>query len=144
MFGVAADYADAVQVKVARKVLIVDDDAELLRSVREAVSSFLGWDVVATVDSVYGFELALQDRFDLFVFDFAMPKLEGDLLYELLGIVYARWSGGVRRIPPLLLLSGHGEDERAQELLKLPGVRGILPKPFTIQRLLDKFEQCVE
>lgn len=129
---------------MAKDVLVVDDDAEVLRVVRSAVQTFLGWDVVTTVDSVYGFELALQGRFDLFVFDFAMPKLDGALLYELLGKAYAQACGGARRLPPLLLITGHGEEERVRELLKMPGVRGVLPKPFTLQRLLDKFEGSLE
>ncbi len=133
-----------VELKVAKKILVVDDDAEILRIVRDTVQSFLGWDVVTSVDSVYAFELALQDDFDLYVFDFTMPRMEGDLLYELLGKVISLCCDESKRLPPLLLLSGHGHSEQAQELLRLPGVRGFLPKPFEVQRLLDKLEECVD
>ena len=49
----------------------------------------------------------------------------------------------VRSAPPLVLLSGHGEQRGARELLGDPGVRGLLPKPFTIQRLLARVEACL-
>ena len=46
-------------------------------------------------------------------------------------------------MPPLLLVSGQGADERAQELLKEARVRGFLAKPFTINRLLQKVKECL-
>ncbi len=132
-----------MSLKIAKKLLVVDDDAEILRIVRDTVQSFLGWDVVSTVDSVYGFELALREDFDLYLFDLVMPRMGGDLLYELLGKVQTICKERTQQLPPLLLLSGHGQSDQAQELLSLPGVRGILPKPFEVQRMLDKLEECV-
>jgi response regulator RpfG family c-di-GMP phosphodiesterase len=46
-------------------------------------------------------------------------------------------------VPPLLLISGKAEEKRAQELLKEPGVRGLVPKPFSLNRLMDKVKECV-
>jgi DNA-binding response OmpR family regulator len=46
-------------------------------------------------------------------------------------------------MPPLLLVSGQGSDERARDLLKESPVRGFLAKPFTINRLLEKVKACV-
>ncbi len=48
-----------------------------------------------------------------------------------------------RVLPPLILVSGQGEEKRAQDLLKEVGVRGFLPKPFAINRLLEKVKECV-
>jgi len=46
----------------------------------------------------------------------------------------------VREVPPLLLISGKAEEARAQELLKEPGVAGLVAKPFAINRLLEKIK----
>jgi hypothetical protein len=35
------------------------------------------------------------------------------------------------------------DEERAQELLKEPGVRGLIGKPFSMNRLMDKARECV-
>jgi DNA-binding response OmpR family regulator len=49
----------------------------------------------------------------------------------------------VREVPPLILVSGKAEESRAQELLKEPGVAGLVAKPFAINRLLDKIKAAV-
>jgi len=35
------------------------------------------------------------------------------------------------------------EEARAQELLKEPGVAGLVPKPFVINRLVEKIKAAV-
>jgi response regulator RpfG family c-di-GMP phosphodiesterase len=42
-----------------------------------------------------------------------------------------------------LLVTGRGDEKRAQELLQEAGVRGLVPKPFAINRLIEKVKQCV-
>jgi hypothetical protein len=46
-------------------------------------------------------------------------------------------------MPPLLLVSGQGSDQRARELLQESPVRGFLPKPFTINKLIEKVKAAV-
>jgi hypothetical protein len=46
-------------------------------------------------------------------------------------------------MPPLLLISGQGSDERARELRREARVTGFLPKPFTINQLLEKVKGSV-
>jgi response regulator RpfG family c-di-GMP phosphodiesterase len=70
-----------------------------------------------------------------------MPLIDGTLLFELISKVYEN-AKPVRTVPPLLLVSGQGSDERARELLKEARVRGFLAKPFTINRLLEKVKTC--
>lgn len=133
-----------VMLKIARSVLIVDDDVEVLHVTRDALGSFLGWDVTTSPNPEYGFELAMRMEFDLFIFDLSMPRLTGDVLYSMIGTAYAYGFQGTRSTPPLLLVTAHARDERSRELLRTSGVRGILGKPYTIQNLLDKAEACLE
>lgn len=71
-----------------------------------------------------------------------MPMIDGALLYFLIGKVYEN-THPLRRVPPLLLVSGRGDERRAQELLKEAGVHGLIPKPFAINRLVKKVKECV-
>jgi DNA-binding response OmpR family regulator len=48
-----------------------------------------------------------------------------------------------RPAPPLLLMSGHGEQRGAREVLGEPGVRGLLAKPFSVERLLTRLGACL-
>ena len=125
-----------------KRVLVVDDDPAVLRIVREALQNFLQWEVDSSPKPEYAFELALKKNYDLMIFDFSMPMIDGTLLFLLISKAYENVSPP-RRMPPLLLVSGQGRDERAQELLRESRVVGLLPKPFTINRLLDKVRECV-
>ena len=121
---------------------MVDDDVALLRVVREAFTTCLRCEVDTSPRPEYGFELALKKRYDLFIFDFQMPMIDGAMLFFLIGKVYNNLQPP-RIVPPLLLVSGQADEERAQELLKEPGVRGLVAKPFSMNRLLQKAQECV-
>lgn len=125
-----------------KRVLIVDDDTAVLRIMREALQSFLHWEIDTSPQPEYGFELALKKTYDLMIFDFSMPMIDGTLLFLLISKVYEN-SSPPRTVPPLLLVSGQGSEERAQELLKEARVRGFLAKPFTINRLIEKVKACL-
>jgi DNA-binding response OmpR family regulator len=126
----------------AGQILMVDDDVALLRVVREALTTCLRCEVDTSPRPEYGFELALKKRYDLFIFDFQMPMIDGAMLFFLIGKVYNN-AQPPRIVPPLLLVSGRADEERAQELLKEPGVRGLIAKPFSMGRLLEKAKDCV-
>ena len=125
-------------------VLVVDDDVDVLRFMRETLGAFTVCAVETSPSSEYAFELALRQTFDLFIFDFAMPVVDGATLYQFIRKAYQYDSRiPARRLPPLLLLSGNAAQPRARALLKEPGVRGLLPKPFNIDRLLTQLESCL-
>ena len=109
----------------SKRILIVDDDVGLMRVTREALTSFLKCEVDTSPKPEYGFELALKMRYDLLIFDFSMPMIDGAMLFFLIGKAYENLDPP-RTVPPLLLISGRGDEARAQELLKEPGVRGLI------------------
>jgi len=125
-----------------KKILMVDDDVGLMRVVREALTSFLRCEVDTSPKPEYGFELSLKKTYDLLIFDFSMPMVDGAMLFFLIGKVYAN-SKPPRTVPPLLLISGRANEKRAQELLHEPGVRGLIAKPFAINLLLQKVQECI-
>lgn len=127
---------------MVKKILMVDDNVALMRVTREALTSFLRCEVDTSPKPEYGFELALKKNYDLLIFDFSMPMIDGAMLFFLVGKVYEN-AQPPRLLPPLLLISGRGDEKRAQELLKEVGVGGFLPKPFAINRLLEKVRECV-
>jgi CheY-like chemotaxis protein len=121
---------------------MVDDDVALLRVVREALAATLKCEVDTSPKPEYAFELALKKKYDLFIFDFQMPMIDGAMLFFLIGKVYENIQP-IREIPPLILASGKAEEARAQELLNEPGVAGLVAKPFAINRLVEKIKACV-
>jgi DNA-binding response OmpR family regulator len=125
-----------------KKILIVDDDVALMRVMREALTSMLRCEVDTSPKPEYGFELALKKKYDLLMFDFQMPMIDGAMLFLLIGKVYNN-AVPPRIVPPLLLVTGKGDEKRAQELLQEAGVRGLVPKPFSIDRLIEKVKECL-
>lgn len=125
-----------------KKILIVDDDVGLMRVMRDALTSFLVCDVDTSPNPEYGFELALKKSYDLMIFDFSMPMIDGAMLFFLLGRVYSN-AVPPRVVPPLLLVTGKGEEKRARDLLREAGVRGLVAKPFAINRLIEKVKECL-
>jgi DNA-binding response OmpR family regulator len=125
-----------------KKILIVDDDVALMRVMREALTSMIRCEVDTSPKPEYGFELALKKKYDLLMFDFQMPMIDGAMLFLLIGKVYNN-AVPPRIVPPLLLVTGKGDEKRAQELLQETGVRGLVPKPFSIERLMEKVKECL-
>lgn len=125
-----------------KKILVVDDDVGLTRLIREALTSFLHCEVDTSPKPEYGFELALTKTYDLLIFDFSMPMIDGAMLFFLIGKVYNH-AEPARIVPPLLLVTGRGDEKRAQELLKEAGVCGLVAKPFVINRLIEKVKECL-
>lgn len=125
-----------------KKILIVDDDVALMRVMREALTSMLRCEVDTSPKPEYGFELALKKTYDLLMFDFQMPMIDGAMLFLLIGKVYNN-AVPPRIVPPLLLVTGKGDEKGAQELLQEAGVRGLIPKPFAINRLIEKVKESV-
>ena len=125
-----------------KKILIVDDDVGLMRVMREALTSMLRCEVDTSPKPEYGFELALKKSYDLMLFDFSMPMIDGAMLFFLIGKVYNNLVPP-RIVPPLLLVTGRGDEKRAQELLQEAGVRGLVAKPFAVNRLIEKVKECL-
>jgi CheY-like chemotaxis protein len=126
----------------SKRILVVDDDMLLTRLISEALRTRFQCEVDATPNPEYAFELALKKRYRVFVFDFSMPMIDGAMLFTLIGKVYNHVNPPLV-VPPLILISGRGDEARAQELMKEIGVRGFLPKPFAMNRLLEKIKEIV-
>ncbi|MFL6530100.1 MAG: response regulator [Chthoniobacterales bacterium] len=125
-----------------KRILIVDDEVTLVRVMREALTSMLKCMVDSSPKPEYAFELMLKRDYDLLIFDFSMPMIDGAMLFFLISKVYDN-AQPPRVVPPLILISGKGDEARAQELLKEPRVRGLISKPFAINRLVQKVRECV-
>jgi CheY-like chemotaxis protein len=121
-------------------ILVVDDDVEILRFLRETLGALTSCAVDTSPNPEYAFELSLRKQYALFLFDFSMPNINGAVLYHLIRKVYDLAFTPPRPLPPLILMSGQGEQRRARELMNQPGVRGLLSKPFSIDRLLTSVE----
>lgn len=109
-----------------RRILIVDDEPMLLRSVSRHLE-LLGWDVVSCTDGGQGREAAHGGAFDAIVADLDLPTLTGTDLMDSLR--------DLRPSPRLIITSGH-EDllHRYRRDASTPVV--VLPKPYAMEELI--------
>ena len=111
-----------------KKVLVVEDEAELARLVELHLVD-LGLGVVHTADGRRGLDLALQGDFDLVILDLMLPGLDGIEVCK-----------GIRRssryTPVLMLTARSGEADRVLGLEV--GADDYLTKPFSIRELVAR------
>src|SRR5438132_2094299 len=105
-----------------RRVLIVDDDAELRAVLRDALRE-AGLDAVTARDGFEAMRIAREEVPDLVLLDVLMPFISGDDVYRALRQEHAT------RYVPVIFLTGQGATkDKAQRLLD--GADDYITKPF--------------
>lgn len=109
------------------KVLIADDDPQLVRALRITLAAH-GYDVVAAGDGASAIALAAQQHPDIVMLDLGMPRLDGIRVIEAL----RGWSAA-----PILVVSGRTGSADKVEALDA-GADDYVTKPFQIDELLAR------
>jgi DNA-binding response OmpR family regulator len=112
----------------ARKVLIVEDNAALLRGLKDNFRA-QGYQVRTAADGAKGWEAFLRDPPDLVLLDLMLPKVDG---YE-----FCRQARSRRLHTPILMLSAKCQENDVVRGLEL-GADDYVIKPFGIRELLAR------
>ena len=120
--------------KTPRRVLLVDDDAEIIESMRTVLQS-KGYDVLIARDGTQGLALAEKENPDLVILDMMMPKRSGFLVLETL-----RRS---RSVPMRIIMITANEGSRHKAYAEMLGVDDYIRKPFAMDRLLDSVQRLL-
>ncbi|MBI1323287.1 response regulator [bacterium] len=118
----------------APRILIMDDDAEIIESL-QAILESRGYRVVTARDGSTGLELAEADPPDLLILDMMMPKKSGFLVLEKLR---TRPEG---LIPTIMMTGNEGSRHRAYA--EMLGVKDYLRKPFPLDKLLKAIREAL-
>ena len=118
-----------------KKVLVVDDDAEIIEAVRYALEG-AGYEVVIARDGNQGLALAEREDPDLIILDMMLPKRSGFLVLEKLR--------RLRDEPlPVIMITGN-EGSRHKAYAELLGVNDYIRKPFAMDRLIDAVNRMMD
>jgi CheY-like chemotaxis protein len=112
---------------VSPRILIVDDEAPLRRTLERALKG-IGCEVVSAADAHLAYQLLDETDFDLVLLDLHMPQMSGDTFYLALT---RRWPRLAERI---VLMTGDTFPEQEHwptDLRSCP----LLLKPFTLELL---------
>lgn len=109
------------------KILIADDDPQILRALRITLSA-RGYDIVTAEDGQAAINSAINDHPDLVMLDLGMPRLDGLAVIDAL----RGWSS-----VPILVVSGRtGAADKVEALDR--GADDYVTKPFSIDELLAR------
>lgn len=109
------------------KILVADDDPQLVRALRITLSAH-GYEVVAAPDGAAAVTLAAAERPDIVMLDLGMPRLDG------VGVIHALrgWTTA-----PIIVVSGRTGSADKVEALDA-GADDFVTKPFQIDELLAR------
>lgn len=109
------------------KILIADDDPQILRALRITLGAY-DYDVVTAADGAAALRLAVDAHPDLLLLDLGMPKLDGiDVISGVRG-----WSS-----MPILVISGRSDSADKVAALDA-GADDYVTKPFSTEELLAR------
>ena len=119
------------------RILVVDDDASMRRSLDQILSR-AGHEVIQAADGAEASRISRELGVDLVILDLFMPEKDGiETLRELR-----------RRAPavPIIAISGGGADDSGVDLLKaavLLGAVQSMEKPFTPAEMLEAVQDAL-
>jgi DNA-binding response OmpR family regulator len=117
-----------------RTILLVDDDHEIVESMR-AVLENKGYRILVARDGNSGLMVAERENPDLIVLDMMMPKKSGFLVLEKL----KSRPGGL--IPTIMITGNEGSRHRAYA--EMLGVRDYIRKPFAMEKLVRSIDRVL-
>ena len=118
----------------AKRILLVDDDPEIIESLRYALSS-RGYVVLVARDGNQGLSMVEREDPDLVILDMMMPKRSGFLVLEKL-----RRS---RPVPIRIIMITANEGSRHKAYAEMLGVDDYIRKPFAMTRLVNSVERLL-
>ena len=120
--------------KAGKRILLVDDDPEIVDSMRTVLES-RGYEILVARDGNQGLVMAEGEEPDLVVLDMMMPKRSGFLVLEKL-----RRS---RPDPVRVIMITANEGSRHKAYAEMLGVDDYIRKPFAMDRLLDSVDRLL-
>jgi DNA-binding NtrC family response regulator len=116
------------------KILVVDDDAIVIKSCRRILEAE-GFEVIAVPGADEALEKIKYQEFDLLLVDVKMPKHDGIFLMR---EIKKNWPG-----IPIIVMSGYPTPETIADVLKL-GASQFIPKPFRPDELTKVVRQILQ
>jgi len=118
-----------------KRILLVDDDREIVEAMRLALQS-QGYAVFVARDGNQGLALAEREDPDLIILDMMMPKRSGFLVLEKLR--------RTRPVPVRVIMITANEGSRHKAYAERLGVDDYIRKPFAMDRLLDSVGRLLQ
>ncbi len=118
-----------------RKILVVEDDLDILRLVTFSLEKS-GYEVLTAVNGKEGLEKATNDRPDIILLDLMMPFMGGAEMLERLKEI-----PDMKDVPVIILTARC--DQQNIAAIRAYGVSDYVTKPFGPTELMEKIENTL-
>jgi DNA-binding response OmpR family regulator len=118
----------------AKRILLVDDDAEIVESLRLALEA-QNYEVLIARDGNQGLALIERENPDLIILDMMMPKRSGFLVLERLKRL------GEKQHRIIMITANEGNRHKAYA--EMLGVDDYVRKPFPMDRLIQSVQRLL-
>jgi len=119
---------------VGPQILVVDDDASMVRMLRHRLERE-GYRVVSASNGEEGLSLIRNEVFNLVVTDMKMPKLRGDELAKAI----SQFNPEI----PVIIMTAYGEVGEAVKLMQ-DGIFHYVTKPFDVEELMGRIRKALD
>lgn len=126
------EFARREKRQAMKKILVIDDDSEMLYSLEEILSE--KFCVFMANSGMNGISFLVNEKVDLILLDYEMPVLNGPKIMEMLK------SEPQTSNIPVMFLTGHGDKESVMSVIKFKPV-GYLLKSLPAQELIETIEK---
>jgi CheY-like chemotaxis protein len=123
---------EAVLAMATKRVLIIDDEADVRAVVRGCLEDIAGWEVVTAESGKEGLVKVITDAPDAILLDVMMPGMDG------LAFLSALRNYAKEATLPIILLTAKINLAESDELADL-NVKGVIAKPFDPFLLVEQF-----
>ena len=120
---------------MAKKILIVDDEPDILRAAKVRLISF-GYEAMTAGDGKEAIDLIIKDMPDLILLDLRLPRMNGDEICAKL-----KSDERFRHIPIIIFTAS--SDANTSKKVKESGADGYLIKPFAPEELLQTIKKFI-
>ncbi len=120
---------------MAERILVVDDEPNMLRLLKTILMDKTGYEVETTNNPLEVEKLLKEQTFDLVVSDLKMPLVDGIDLIDIIKKIDPKM--------PIIIITAYGTVETAEEAIQ-KGAYDFITKPFRKESILITIKRALE
>ena len=120
---------------MAERILVIDDELDMLMLLRMIIEENTAWEVETTNNPSEGLKMVMENDYNLVIADLKMPGMDGMEVFEELK--------EMKPDIPVIIITAYGSLEIAEEA-RQKGVADFITKPFRKDTILFTMGRVLE